>query len=87
MSQNLIIEEYELSTNYELDTFPFKYRGKDVRLVELSRKNVAKVEAMIRTDSKYRILDLNDEEKSPFWIIELGKHLGEIKDKINEINC
>ena len=84
MSKNLITQEYDLSQNYELETFSFRYRGKDVRLVKLSRENVAKVEAMIRTDSKYRILGLNDKEKSPFWIIELGKRLGVIKDKNSE---
>ena len=82
MSAEQIKNEYELSKKYELDTFTFH----DVTLVELSAENVAKVEAMICTDSKYRILDIQDPEKSPYWIIELGKHLGYNKDKKRELN-
>lgn len=80
-----IQEEYELSKGYELSEIEVE---KDKRLVELTKENVAKVEAMIRTDSNYRI-DINDKEKSPYWIIEMGKFLkGEsCAYEINYIVC
>ena len=65
-----IQEEYELSKGYELSEIIV---GEE-KLVELTQENVAKVEAMIRTDSNYRI-DKQDEKKSPYWIIEMGKFL------------
>ena len=76
MSAEQINYEYEQSKEYELDTFAFS----GVTLVELSTKNVAKVEAMIRTDSKYRLSlgnDYEDKEYSPYWIEQLGKLLRE----------
>lgn len=65
-----IQEEYELSKGYELS----KIIVGEEKLVELTRENVAKVEAMIRTDSNYRI-DMDDEKKSPFWIKRMGDFL------------
>ena len=65
-----IQEEYNLSKGYELSEIIV---GKE-NLVELTQENVAKVEAMIRTDSNYRI-DKQDKKKSPYWIIEMGKFL------------
>ena len=76
MSAEQINKEYEQSKNYELDTFTFN----DVTLVELSAENVAKVEAMIHTDSKYRLSlgnNYEDKEYSPYWITQLGKLLRE----------
>lgn len=64
-----IQEEYDLSRKYELSEIIV---GEE-KLVELTQKNVAKVEAMVRTDSNYRI-DL-DEKKSPCWITRMGKFL------------
>lgn len=66
-----IQEEYELSKGYELSEIEVE---KNKRLVELTKENVAKVEAMIRTDSNYRI-DMDDEKKSPFWIKRMGDFL------------
>ena len=65
-----IQEEYDLSKGYELSEIIV---GEET-LVELTQENVAKVEAMIRTDSNYRI-SLSDKEKSPYWILELDKIL------------
>ena len=66
-----IQEEDDLSKIYELSVIDF---GKDNKLVELTLENVAKVEAMIRTDSNYRISE-DDPEKSPYWILEMEKLL------------
>ena len=66
-----IQEENKLSKAYELSESPI---GEDEWLVELTKENVAKVEAMIRTDSNYRI-SLEDRKKSPYWILEMGKFL------------
>ena len=63
-----IQEEYEQSRKYELS----EINGE--KLAELTLENVAKVEAMIRTDSNYRIA-LDDSEKSPYWILEMKKLL------------
>ena len=63
-----IQEEYEKSRKYELS----EINGE--KLVELTQENVAKVEAMIRTDSNYRI-SLDDPGKSPYWILEMKKLL------------
>ena len=64
-----IQKEFELSQRYELEK-----TGSEDGLVALTEDNVAKVEAMIRTDSNYR-MSPEDQEKSPYWILALGKHL------------
>ena len=52
-----------------------------VELPALTVANVAKVEAMIRADSKYAPSDEYDNsEYLPYWMRELGRHLGCIKD-------
>lgn len=50
----LISEEMLASKKYELDTEEIEYRGERVRVAKLTRDNVAKIEAIIRTDSDYR---------------------------------
>ena len=82
MSEKQIRDEYNRSKDYELTEI--KTKDGEHTLVDLTFENVAKVEAMIRTDSNYRITDLNDKEQSPYWIIEMGKHLTGDKDKIRE---
>ena len=66
-----IQEELELSKKYDLREIEI---GDEKKLVELTPENVAKVEAMIRTDSNYRI-SLEDPNKSPYWILEMKKLL------------
>ena len=69
---NLIEKEKEMSRDYDLETG--YHNGKE--FVKLTPKNVAKVEAMIRTDSKYSKAALKDnQEASPFWILEMKKYL------------
>lgn len=48
-----IQEEFEESKKYELKTEDVEINGKTVKLVELTKDNVARVEAMIRMDSSY----------------------------------
>ena len=89
MSARKIQLERELAKNYELPTI----EGAP-HLVALSRDNVARVEAMIRTDSNYRISlgDENDNAKySPYWLKKLGGFLkgepiaGKIEDVIDQV--
>lgn len=69
---NLIEKEKELSREYDLETG--NLNGKEY--VKLTPKNVAKVEAMIRTDSKYsRAGKKDNQEASPFWILEMKQYL------------
>ena len=73
MSTNKIQQERERAKNYELPTI-----ASEPHLVALTRDNVAKVEAMIRTDSNYRISlgdDYGSDEFSPYWIKKLEKYL------------
>ena len=72
MCATQIQKERELAKNYELPTMGDSY------LVELTQENVARVEAMIRTDSNYRISlgdDYNSDKYSPYWIKQLGNYL------------
>ena len=70
--KNLIEKEKELSRKYDLETDILN--GKEY--VKLIPTNVAKVEAMIRTDSKYsRAGKLDNQEASPFWILEMKNYL------------
>lgn len=71
MSQNLITEECELSKKYELELEIIK--RPDLDLVSLTPENVAKVEAMIRFDSRYRQDD--SDKYFPHWLKELRKYL------------
>lgn len=77
--------ERELAKNYELPTI----EGAP-HLVALTRDNVARVEAMIRTDSNYRI-SLGDEKVnakySPYWLEKLESCLkGEpVAEKIEDV--
>lgn len=48
-----IQEELEESKKYELETEDVEINGKTVKLVKLTKDNVARVEAMIRMDSSY----------------------------------
>lgn len=60
--------------------FTKDYRLEKVELPALTVANVAKVEAMIRADSKYAPSDEYDNsEYLPYWMRELGRHLGCIK--------
>ena len=69
---NLITKERTQSFEYDLKTI--NYNGKEI--VELTPQNVAKVEAMIRNDSKYTNAAREDnKEASPYWIIEMKKYL------------
>ncbi|MBO4231969.1 MAG: hypothetical protein J5862_01865 [Bacteroidales bacterium] len=73
MNTNKIQLERERAKNYELPTI-----ASAPHLVALTRNNVAKVEAMIRTDSNYRISlgdDYGSDEFSPYWIKKLEKYL------------
>ena len=72
MSATQIQRERKLAKNYELS------RMDDSDLVELTQDNVARVEAMIRTDSNYRISlgdNYNSNKYSPYWIKQMGKYL------------
>ena len=73
-STGCIKSELKDSEQYELKCFEYE---EGIKLVKLTHDNVAKVEAFIRTDSNYRISDNAD--YSPYWILEMGKHLGQIK--------
>ncbi|MCQ2353064.1 MAG: hypothetical protein MJ033_06265 [Victivallaceae bacterium] len=67
MSAEQIRSEREAAGKYKL--------AEDApRLVALTEDNVARVEAMIQTDSNYRI-DMDNEKKSPFWIRRMGDFL------------
>jgi hypothetical protein len=91
----LIQSEFEGSEDYELDVEKIEWKGKTVEIVELSRKNVFKVEAMIRTDSNYR--NTSDDTKgidsirkgyggsSSYWLKQL-KEITDTGDKSNESN-
>ena len=69
---NLISKEYEQSKLYMLETW--NHEGRDI--VALTPKNVAKVEAMIRNDSRYlKASQKGNMEASPFWILEMKKSL------------
>ena len=62
---------------------PETFSTKDgTKLVKLTLENVAKTEALIRIDSRYH----HDDSKKyfPYWIKELGKHLGYIKEEKKE---
>lgn len=73
IKMNKIKEEVKASEKYNLECEKFN----EIHLVKLTHDNVAKVEAFIRTDSNYRISDNAD--YSPYWILEMGKHLRQIK--------
>lgn len=51
---NLIKEETLASKKYELNTEIINYKGVDEKIVKLTRDNVARIEAIIRTDSDYK---------------------------------
>ena len=69
-----IQEEFEESKKYELKTEDVEINGKTVKLVELTKDNVARVEAMIRMDSSYaRTGDPTFVGSSAFWMRKLKK--------------
>ena len=75
MPNTLIETEHEKSYKYMLDQF---LSSNGQMLVKLSVENVAKVEAMIHTDSNYiKASQVNNPEASPFWILEMQKYLTE----------
>ena len=64
----------KIYNSLQLTTFSAAY---DTKLVELTFDNVANVETMIRIDSKYAPSnDYNNDKYLPYWMLELGKHLG-----------
>ena len=89
MSAEQIRREREAAGKYKLESI------KDApHLVALTEDNVARVEAMIQTDSNYRTSS-KDKEKSPYWILKMRNFLKsgscdqklkkEIIDKIVEL--
>ncbi len=50
----LIKKEIDVSKDYELKTDTINYKKSEVKIVKLTRDNVARIEAIIRTDSDYR---------------------------------
>lgn len=70
-NMTLIQQEEKLSVKYELKKNP-----KNRKLVQLSQDNVARVEAMIRTDSAYsKTNDIKNKKSSAYWMTELKKIL------------
>lgn len=66
-----IAQEYELSKKYYLD-----WMDAEKRIVELSKENVARVEAMIRFNSSYAHSFSKEEvDSSPHYFVELRKCL------------
>ena len=72
------LEEWESKlTDASKNKFKSDYCLEKVELPALTVANVAKVEAMIRADSKYAPSDEYDnKEYLPYWMRELGKYLG-----------
>ena len=78
---NKIQEEVEASKQYNLE---YETLSDGITLVKLTKDNVAKVESIIRTDSNYssfKEANYDNEKYSPYWIREMGKHLGQITDE------
>ena len=74
---NLIQKEYELSADYRIDTETFD--GNEI--VKLTRDNVARVEAMIKTDSDYKDSGNSDKKgSSAYWLKQLEEII-KSKDK------
>lgn len=82
---NKIQEEVKASERYNLEC---EELSNGIQLVKLTKDNVAKVESIIRTDSNYssfKEANYDNDKYSPYWIREMGKHLGQITDeKIKE---
>lgn len=83
---SLINDELYASKKYELDTEEIEYNGEKVRILKLTKDNVARMEAIIKIDSNYR--DSNDKNKeilfdknnkvkyngsSSYWLNQLGE--------------
>lgn len=78
---NKIQEEVKASEQYNLEC---EELSDGITLVKLTKDNVAKVESIIRTDSNYssfKEANYDNEKYSPYWIREMGKHLGQITDE------
>lgn len=78
---NKIQEEVKASEQYNLKC---EELSDGIHLVKLTRDNVAKVESIIRTDSNYssfKEANYDNDKYSPYWIREMGKHLGQITDE------
>lgn len=58
---SLISDEQYASKKYELDTEEIEYNGEKVRILKLTKDNVARMEAIIKIDSNYK--DSNDINK------------------------
>lgn len=69
MSAEQIRNEQKAAEKYKLSSIK-----DEPHLVALTEDNVARVEAMIQTDSNYRT-SLEDEKKSPLWIKRMGDFL------------
>ena len=83
MGRTLIQKEQEASEKYKLATFVSEITGE--KLVLLSPDNVAKVEAMIHTDSDYKIAsDSDKKESSAYSIIRVKKYLDNKRKKPDE---
>ena len=81
---NKIEEEVKASEQYNLK---YEKLSDGVTLVNLTKDNVAKVESIIRTDSNYssfKEANYDNDKYSPYWILEMGKHLGQIKEEKKE---
>ena len=69
----IIEEEQESAGKYMLETI------EGYELAALTLDNVARVEAMINTNSRYKALwrsNIENKGYSPYWIREMGRHLG-----------
>ena len=83
MGRTLIQKEQEASEKYKLLTFISEVTGE--KLVRLSPDNVARVEAMIHTDSDYKVAnDGDNKESSAYSIIKLKEYFAENRKKPNE---
>lgn len=79
-----IQKEVEASKQYNLKC---EELSDGIHLVKLTQDNVAKVESIIRTDSNYssfKEANYSNDKYSPYWIREMGKHLGQIKEEKKE---
>ena len=77
-----ITKELEAAEKKYKSLQPETFLAKDGKtlLAKLTFENVAKIEALIRIDSRYHQDD--SDQYFPYWIKELGKHLGYLDGEI-----